>query len=138
MTEFSDFNSRIIQEFRANEGAVGGPFEGAAMLLLHTTGARTGQERVNPLVFRRVGDSYVVFGSKGGAPEHPAWYHNLVAHPDVQAEIGAQTVRLSARVAEGDERERIWSAQKIDNPGFASYEKQTSRQIPVVILEPAP
>jgi deazaflavin-dependent oxidoreductase (nitroreductase family) len=137
MSEPVDFNARIIEEFRANEGAVGGPFEGAPLLLLHTTGARSGQERVNPLVYRRLGDSYVVFGSKGGSPEHPAWYHNLVAHPGVQAEIGTQTLKLTARVARGDERERIWSAQKIDNPGFASYERKTSRQIPVVILDPA-
>jgi deazaflavin-dependent oxidoreductase (nitroreductase family) len=132
----NDWNTKIIEEFRANEGRVGGPFEGGTLLLLHTTGARSGQERVSPVMYQELDDgTYAVFGSKGGAPTHPDWYHNLVAHPDVTAEIGTRTVPLHARVASGDERERIWTAQKATNPGFAEYEKKTSRQIPVVILE---
>jgi deazaflavin-dependent oxidoreductase (nitroreductase family) len=137
MADFADFNTRIIEEFRANGGRVGGPFEGGTLLLLHTTGARSGQERVNPVAYQKVDGGYAVFGSKGGAPTHPDWYHNLLAHPQVQAEIGDQTVALTARVATGEERDRIWSRQKQSNPGFADYEQQTSRQIPVVILEPA-
>jgi len=132
----SNWNTAIIDEFRANEGRVGGNFEGAPMLLLHTVGARSGEPRVNPMVYRREGDAYIVFASKAGAPTNPDWYHNLVAHPDIEAEIGADTVTLTARVAEGEERERLWSAQKQVMPGFADYERKTSRQIPVVVLEP--
>jgi deazaflavin-dependent oxidoreductase (nitroreductase family) len=132
-----NWNTKIIEEFRANGGRVGGNFEGAPLLLLHTTGARSGQVRVNPMMYRKVGDDYAVFASKAGAHTHPDWYHNLVANPDVQAEIGTQTLRFTARVADEAEREPIWSAQKADYPGFADYEQKTTRQIPVVILEPA-
>jgi deazaflavin-dependent oxidoreductase (nitroreductase family) len=135
MSEPNDWNAKIIQEFRANSGQVGGPFKGAPVLLLHTTGAKTGRERVNPMMYRRVGDSYAVFASKAGAPTNPDWYHNLVANPAVRAEIGTQTLDLTARVADSTEREPIWVAQKADYPGFAEYETKTSRQIPVVILE---
>ncbi len=131
----SDFNAAIIDEFRANGGKVGGQFEGARLLLLHTTGARSGEERVHPVVYQPVGDDLAVFGSKGGAPTHPAWFHNLVANPDVTVELGADLVPMRARVAEGDERERIWTRQKELMPGFADYEANTSRAIPVVILE---
>ncbi|HEX3489884.1 MAG TPA: nitroreductase family deazaflavin-dependent oxidoreductase [Streptosporangiaceae bacterium] len=133
----NDWNSKIIEEFRANGGRVGGPFEGGTLLLLHTTGARTGQERVNPVAYQKVDQGYAVFASKACALTHPDWYHNLVAHPDVEAEIGDQTVRLTARVAQGQERDSIWARQKQTNPGFAEYEQKTTRQIPVVILEPA-
>lgn len=132
-----DWNRKIIEEFRANEGRVGGQFEGAPLLLLHTTGAKTGKERVNPVMYQAVDGGFAVFASKGGAPTNPDWYHNLLAHPDATAEIGVDTVRVRARVADGDERERIWSRQKERYPGFVDYEKGTSRQIPVVILEPA-
>jgi deazaflavin-dependent oxidoreductase (nitroreductase family) len=133
----NDFNTAIIEEFRANEGRVGGQFEGAPMLLLHSTGARSGQERVNPLAYQDLGDGAVaVFASKGGAPDNPDWFHNVVAHPDASIEIGAGTRDVRARIAEGDERERIWSAQKERMPGFAQYEQATTRQIPVVVLEP--
>jgi deazaflavin-dependent oxidoreductase (nitroreductase family) len=135
MSEPSDWNAKIIQEFRANDGKVGGPFAGATLLLLHTTGAKTGRERVNPMMYRQVGDSYAVFASKAGASTNPDWYHNLVANPAVRAEIGTQTLDLTARVAENAEREPIWAAQKADYPGFAEYETKTTRQIPVVILE---
>jgi deazaflavin-dependent oxidoreductase (nitroreductase family) len=137
MADRNDFNTQIITEFRANAGKVGGPFEGAPLLLLHTTGAKSGAERVNPMMYGREGDSYTVFASKGGAPDNPAWYHNLVAHPEVTAEIGTETVRLTARVAQGSERDRIWDAWKTQNTGFAEYETKTSRTIPVVILQPA-
>ena len=133
----SDWNSKIIEEFRANGGKVGGQFEGAPLLLLHTVGAKTGQPRVNPVMYRQLPNGYAVFASKGGAPTNPDWYHNLLAHPRVSAEIGTDTVEFVARVAEGAERDGIWTAHKAANPGFADYERKTSRQIPVVILEPA-
>ncbi|HEX4905156.1 MAG TPA: nitroreductase/quinone reductase family protein [Acidimicrobiales bacterium] len=134
----SDFNTAIIEEFRANGGEVGGGFEGAPMILLHHTGAKTGTERVSPLVYQADGDRYVVFASKAGAPTHPAWYRNLLANPDTTVEVGTETIAVRARVAEGDERERIWTKQKHLMPGFAEYEEKTRgiREIPVVILEP--
>jgi deazaflavin-dependent oxidoreductase (nitroreductase family) len=135
--EFEDFNSRVIAEFRANGGKVGGSFEGSPMLLLHTTGARSGRERVNPLMYLPLAHGYAVFASKGGSPQNPAWFYNLLANPRVRAEVGTQTVDVTARVADGPDRERIWTAQKSAYPGFAGYERKTSRQIPVVILEPA-
>jgi deazaflavin-dependent oxidoreductase (nitroreductase family) len=133
--EVDDFNGQIIEQFRANAGQVGGNFEGAPMLLLHTTGAKTGKERVNPVVYLADGERYVVFGSKAGADTNPDWYHNLLAHPDTTIEVGAETVRVIARVAEGDERARLWRQQKEVMPGFADYERMTSRPIPVVVLE---
>jgi deazaflavin-dependent oxidoreductase (nitroreductase family) len=137
LPEVSDFNSKIIAEFRANDGRVGGPFEGAPLLLLHTLGARSGQERVNPMMYQELPGGVAVFGSKAGHPTNPDWYHNLLANPRVRAEIGDRTIEFVARVAGGEERERIWSAHKAANPGFADYERKTTRQIPVVILEPA-
>lgn len=132
-----DFNSKIIEEFRANGGKVGGPFAGAPLLLLHTVGAKSGAERVNPMMYRKLDGGYAVFASKAGAPTNPDWYYNLVAHPEVRAEIGSTTVPLTARVAADDEREPIWTAHKSEYPGFQDYETKTSRKIPVVILEPA-
>lgn len=137
MSETNDWNSRIIEEFRANGGKVGGSFEGAPLLLLHTTGARSGLERVNPVMYQDLGGSVAVFASKGGAPTQPDWYHNVVAHPDVTAEIGTSTRTFRARTAHGDERDRIWTKQKHDYPGFAGYEAGTDREIPVVVLDPA-
>lgn len=131
----SDWNTKVIEEFRANSGTVasfGGP-----LLLLHTTGAKTGREHVTPVMYRQVDGGCAVFASAAGLPRNPAWYHNLVAHPDVQAEIGSQTLRLRARVADDAERGPIWTAQKAQFPGFQEYEDKTTRQIPVVILEPA-
>jgi deazaflavin-dependent oxidoreductase (nitroreductase family) len=133
----SDWNDKIIEEFRGNDGQVGGQFAGAPLLLLHTVGAKSGQPRVNPMMYRKVEGGYAVFASKGGAATNPDWYHNLLANPHIRAEIGTGTVELVANVAVGDERERIWSAQKADYPGFAEYERKTTRQIPVVILEAA-
>jgi deazaflavin-dependent oxidoreductase (nitroreductase family) len=132
-----DWNSKIISEFRENGGKVGGMFEGARLLLLHTKGAKTGLERVNPLAYLADGDSVVVFASKAGAPVNPDWYHNLLANPRVTVEIGTRTREFVARVAQGDERHRLWESQKQVAPGFAEYETKTPRQIPVVVLEPA-
>jgi deazaflavin-dependent oxidoreductase (nitroreductase family) len=133
----SDWNAGIIEEFRANEGRVGGNFEGAPLLLLHTTGAKSGQERVHPMMYQDLGDdSVAVFASKAGAPDYPAWFHNVVANPDVTAEIGTETRSFRARTASGDERGRIWTKQKADYPGFADYEAKSDREIPVVSLGP--
>ena len=133
----NDFNQRIIQEFRANSGKVGGPFEGAPIVLLHHRGARTGTERVTPLVCLPVGDELAVFASKAGAPTDPQWLHNLVANPVTTVEVGTDTLQVRARVVGGDERERIWSEQKERMPGFAEYEEKAKgiREIPVVLLE---
>ena len=133
----SDWNAKIIEEFRANGGKVGGTFEGAPLLLLHHTGAKSGKQRVNPMMYQAVGDGYAVFASKAGAPKNPDWFHNLVAHPDVTVEVGTETKAVRARVLTGDERESIWSTQKQRYPTFAEYEAKTSRQIPVVLLEPS-
>jgi deazaflavin-dependent oxidoreductase (nitroreductase family) len=131
-----DMNEKIIAEFRENSGRVGGHFEGAPLALLHHTGAKSGTERVTPMMYRAEGDSWAVFGSKAGAPTNPAWYHNLVANPDTRIEVGSETLDVTARVTERDERDRIWEAQKVDYPGFADYEKSTDRVIPVIVLEP--
>ena len=133
----SDFNSKIIAEFRAGGGRIGGPFLGANILLLHHTGARTGTERISPLAFLRVGESFAVFASKAGAPENPAWYHNLLAHPDTSVEVGTETFGVRARLAEPAERDVIWSRQKQRAPHFAQYEEKAApRKIPVVVLDP--
>ena len=133
----NDFNGPIIEEFRANGGAVGGPFEGATLLILHSTGAKSGKERLNPLLYRKDGDRYVIFASKAGAPSHPDWYYNVSANPNVQVELGDGTIAATASVAEGDEHDRLWTAQKTEVPQFAEYEKTAEgRTIPVVILTP--
>jgi len=132
----NDWNQKVIEEFRANEGRVGPPFEGTPVLLLHTTGAKSGEARLHPVVYRSNGDNLVIFASKAGAPVHPAWYHNLLAHPQVQVEVGTRTLDVAARVATGDERERLWAAQTAEFPGFAEYQEKTTRQIPVVVLQP--
>ena len=136
MTEREDWNKKIIEEFRANHGVVGGPFEGTTLLLLHHTGAKSGTERVNPLAYQPVDSGYAIFASKGGAPTNPDWYYNLLAHPDTVAEVGTETIPVKARVLEGEERNQIWSEQKRRAPGFAEYEKTAGREIPVVLLEP--
>jgi len=129
------WNDKIIEEFRANRGKVGGPFEGAPLLLLHSVGARSGASRVHPVMYQKVGDSFAVFASKGGAPSNPDWYHNLVANSRATVEVDSETFAVVARVAEGEERERIWTKQKAAYPGFAEYEQRTTRSIPVIILE---
>ena len=135
MTNQNDFNQRIIAEFRANGGTVGGPFAGAPMLLLTTTGARSGEQRTTPLVYLPDGDRLVVIASKGGAPTHPAWYHNLVAHPDVTVEVGSETLPVRAAVLSGEERDRLYARQAGLRPAFAEYQAKTTRRIPVVALE---
>lgn len=132
----NDFNARIIAEFRANGGRVGGPFENMTLLLLHHTGARTGTERINPLAYLADGDRYVVFASKAGAPTNPDWYHNLKAHPEVTLEVGTETKRAVAREATGSERDRLFAAMAERNPNFAEYERKTDRIIPAIVLEP--
>jgi deazaflavin-dependent oxidoreductase (nitroreductase family) len=132
----ADFNSKIIAEFRANGGKVGGRFAGSGILLLHHTGARTGTERVSPLAYQRVGESFAIFASKAGGPQNPAWYHNLLAHPETTIEAGTETIKVKARVAEPAERDVIWARQKERAPHFAQYEEKAApRRIPVVVLE---
>lgn|SRR5436190_12503375 len=135
MTEtVSDWNREVVDEFRANAGKVA-EFEGRPLLLLHSTGAKSGVQYVNPLVYQPVGDDFAVFGSKAGAPVNPGWYHNLRANPETVVEVGTETIPVRARIAEGGERDGIWAEQKRVNPSFAEYEEKTTRPIPVVILE---
>ena len=136
MAERVNRNAKIIEEFRANGGRVGGNFEGAPLLLLHSTGARSGEERINPMMYQRVGEAYAVFASKGGAPSNPDWYYNLLAHPEASIEVGDDVEKITARVAGPAERGPIWQRQKARYPGFAEYEEHTEREIPVMILDP--
>jgi deazaflavin-dependent oxidoreductase (nitroreductase family) len=137
VTEPTDFNGKIIAEFRANGGNVGGPFAGSDILLLHHTGAHSGAQRVSPLAYQRVGESFAVFASKAGAPENPAWYHNLIANPDTSVEVGNQTLPVRARVAETSERDVIWQRQVERAPHFGQYAQRAApREIPVIVLDP--
>jgi deazaflavin-dependent oxidoreductase (nitroreductase family) len=135
-TSRSDYNANIIDEFRANEGRVGGTFRGTQLLLLHHTGAKSGQSRVNPLAYLRDGDRYVVFASKGGAPTNPAWYHNLKAHPQARIEVGTDAFDVDATEASGEERDRLFRTQVERVPQFGEYERRTGRTIPVMVLSP--
>ncbi|MFQ5380827.1 MAG: nitroreductase family deazaflavin-dependent oxidoreductase [Dehalococcoidia bacterium] len=135
MSSPEDFNKRVIEEFRKNNGKVGGPFERFTLLLLHHKGAKSGEERVTPLVCKPRGNDFVIFASKAGADAHPAWFHNLVANPDAKIEVGAESLGVTARVAGPGEREEIWEPWKAEAPNFAEYEAKTKRTIPVVILE---
>ncbi|HUY08930.1 MAG TPA: nitroreductase family deazaflavin-dependent oxidoreductase [Candidatus Dormibacteraeota bacterium] len=130
----NDFNSQVIKEFRANKGKVGGNFEGAPVLLLHTTGAKSGEPRVNPVMYLDLDGRRFVFASKGGAPTNPGWYHNLVANPSVMAELGTETLSAQAVPVEGAEHDRIYAAQATRFPGFGEYQEKTERVIPVVEL----
>jgi deazaflavin-dependent oxidoreductase (nitroreductase family) len=137
MADGDDFNGKVISEFRASGGKVGGFFERQPLLLLHHAGVKTGAERVNPLVYQQVGSNYAIFASAGGQPRDPQWFRNVVASPDVTIEVGTSTVRARARVAAGDERTAIWVTQKERMPHFADYEKNAApREIPVVLLDP--
>ena len=136
MSSPTDFNAKIIDEFRANAGHVGGMFEGTPLLLLHHTGARSGKERINPLAYLRDGDRYVIFASKGGAPTNPDWYYNLKAHPEVTIEVGTDTLQVTAAEAAGEERERLYQAQVERAPTFGDYQAKTERRIPVITLTP--
>ncbi len=134
VTDMSDGNDKIIAEFRANGGRVGGNFEGAPLLLLHSTGAKSGEERVSPMMYQAIGDEWAVFASYAGLDVNPAWYHNLSAHPDASIEVGTETVEVAARELSPDEREPVWAEQKRRYPGFADYERKTDRVIPVLLL----
>jgi deazaflavin-dependent oxidoreductase (nitroreductase family) len=136
MSDFKSFNAGIIDEFRANGGKVGGMFEGAPMLLLTTTGAKSGRPFTTPLVHTTDGDRIVIIASKGGAPSHPDWYHNVVANPEVTVEIGTESFPATASVVEGEERQRLYDAQAELMPNFKEYAEKTTRQIPVVVLVP--
>ena len=130
----SDFNTSIIEEFRANDGKVGGPFQGAPMVLITTTGAKSGQPRTAPLVYLKDGDRVVIIASKAGAPTNPDWYYNLKANPDVTVEIGGDKYEAVAEEVTGDERDRLYAAQVAVMPGFQEYSDKTTRVIPVVAL----
>jgi deazaflavin-dependent oxidoreductase (nitroreductase family) len=130
----NEFNTKIIEEFRANEGKVGGPFKGAPMVLLTTTGKRSGKEHVTPLVPLIDGDEIYVIASMGGAPKHPAWYHNLVANPRVRVEQGTGSFSATAQVVTGSERDALYGKQAALLPAFGEYQQRTSRTIPVVRL----
>ena len=134
----SDWNDQTIEEFRANEGRVGGGFEGKPLLLLHTTGRRTGTERVNPLMYLQDGDRWVIFASKGGHTAHPDWLHNIEANPEATIEVGTDSIAVKATVLrEGPERDELYARQVAAFPQFGEYEEKTEghRTIPVVILE---
>ena len=135
-TSPADFNTQIIDEFHANEGRVGGMFEGMPLLLLHHTSAKSGKNRVNPLAYQSDDGRYVVFASKGGAPTNPDWYHNLKAQPNVTIEVGTDRIDAVASEATGDERERLFRTQAERVPQFAEYEKKAGRVIPVIVLTP--
>lgn len=130
------WNEGVIEEFRKNHGKVGGPFSGAPILLLHHVGAKTGKARVNPVMYLKDGDRYLVFASKGGGPKHPDWYHNLKAHPDVQIEVGDAKIDVRAKEITGRERDQLYARQSSLRPQFADYEKKTTRVIPVISLTP--
>ena len=137
MSDMQEMNKRIMEEFRANGGFVGGIFEGAPMLILHSIGAKSGKPRVNPLMYQALGNDFAIFASNAGAPNNPLWYNNLEKNPEASVEVATDTVKVSARIAHGEEREEIWTRQKADFPMFTSYEQQTDRQIPVILLERA-
>ena len=132
----SDWNKKIIEEFRSNEGKVSGHFEGKTLLLLHTIGAKSGQGRINPLACVRDGERFVVIASKGGADSHPDWYYNLVANPDVSIEVGIETFQVRAEIAKEPERTRLYDKMVEMMPGFNDYRAKAKRVIPVFVLTP--
>jgi deazaflavin-dependent oxidoreductase (nitroreductase family) len=134
--ERHDVNRRIIDEFRANNGKVGGRFEGRALLLLHTRGAKSQQERINPVAYIRDNGRLVVIASKGGAPTNPDWYYNILANPQVTVEVGTEQFQAQAQVAEEPERTRLYDKMVEIMPGFEEYRRRTTRMIPVIVLAP--
>lgn len=134
--DMNDFNAGVIEEFRANGGTAGGMFEGMPLLLLHNVGAKSGTAFVTPLVYLDEGGDWFIFGSKGGAPVNPGWYHNLKANPEVAIEIGTDTVDVTAEELTGEERDRIYAIQAEQQPQFADYAQKTDRKIPVIALKP--
>jgi deazaflavin-dependent oxidoreductase (nitroreductase family) len=137
MSTANDWNSAIIAEFRANGGKVGGRWAGRPLLLLHTTGAKSGQRRVNPLAYTRDGDRLVVIASKGGAPTNPDWYYNVLANPQVTVEVGTEKFQAQATVPAEPERTRLYDQMAKVMPGFAEYQRNTTRRIPVITLLPS-
>lgn len=135
MSVRGDFNQKVVDEFRANAGKVGGPFAGRPMMILTTTGAKSGKPRVAPLVYTTDGDDYVIIASKGGSPTNPDWYYNLVANPVATVEVGSETFQVRAREVKGSERRRLYDAQAKLMPAFKDYEAKTTREIPVLVLE---
>jgi len=135
MVDMNEWNKKIIAEFRANGGKVGGQFEGAPLLLLTTTGAKSGRELTTPVMYLADGDRKLVFASKAGAPTNPAWYHNLIANPTVTVEVGNESFQAKAVPVTGEERDRLYAKQATLYPGFAEYQEKTTRVIPVVALE---
>lgn len=131
----SNWNQANIDEFRATGGKISGIFTGKPVLLLTTTGAKTGKQRTNPLMYNTDGDRVLVFASKAGTPTHPDWYHNLVANPEVTVELGTETFKARASVLTGEERDRLYKKQGEEFPQFADYQKKTTRKIPVIALE---
>ena len=131
-----DWNARTIAEFRSNHGKVGGPFEGAPLLLLHHVGGRSGKSRINPVMYLRDGDRYIIFASKGGADTNPDYYYNLKAHPDIQIEVGDETIDVRAEEITGPERDRLFARQASLYPNFGEYQRGTKRIIPVIALVP--
>ncbi len=134
MSNPNNWNQAIIDEFRANSGKVGGPFEGKTLLLLHTVGAKSGQERINPVACTVDGDRLVIIASKGGAPTNPDWYYNVLAHPLVTVEVGIEKFQAKAEVAPEPERTRLFNKMVEMMPGFADYQQKTTRVIPVITL----
>jgi deazaflavin-dependent oxidoreductase (nitroreductase family) len=134
-TSFQDFNRNLIQDLRANGKPTSGPFQGRDVLILTTKGAKSKEVRENPVVYTRDGDHYVIVASKSGAPTHPAWYHNLVTHPEVTVEVNGEKFKARAHVPEGDEYERLYQQHASTNPQFLEYRRKTTRQIPVIVLE---
>ncbi|MEM7324384.1 MAG: nitroreductase family deazaflavin-dependent oxidoreductase [Actinomycetota bacterium] len=137
MNQFLEFNKQVIEEFRANDGVCGGPFEGMPMILVNMVGAKSGRQLTTPLVYSTDGDDIVIIASAAGAPKHPNWYHNLVANPTVNIEVGADSWEATAELAEGDERRRLYDAQAEAMPQFKGYEEsagEVGREIPVFKL----
>jgi deazaflavin-dependent oxidoreductase (nitroreductase family) len=134
MNNPNDWNKAIIDEFRANAGKVGGPFAGKSLLLLHTIGAKSGLERINPVACISDGDRLVIIASKGGAPTNPDWYHNLIANPLATVELGNEKFQVRAAVSTEPERTRLYNKMVEMMPGFAEYQLKTKRAIPVIIL----
>jgi len=133
---FNDWNTSVIEEFRANGGKVGGPFEGGTLLLLTTKGAKSGKERISPLAYTPDGDRFIIIASKAGAPTNPDWYHNLLAHPTATIEVGTEKFEVKPTVVlEEPERSQLYAKMVEKMPGFADYERKTTRKIPVVLLE---
>ena len=136
-TDYNEFNRQLIEEFRANGGKVSGMFAGAPLLLLTTTGARSGQPRIAPLVYTTDNSRVVVIASKGGAPTHPDWFYNVRANPEVTVELGTETFPARATIVKGPERQRLFDQMAAQMPNFAEYQRNTTRQLPVIVLERA-